>query len=368
MKVSRYFLVFIFFLGSSQIAFAQCEDALIDARASFESGNVERIPSSLFNCLDQLTKADQVEAYKLLSISYLYMDDPIGAENSFLALLEVDPEFKVSPSDPIELVYLSRQYITTPITSYALKLGGNISTVTVLNQNSIEASPTDIKYKPRGGFNLQGAFNLHFNKVVSLMVELELSSWSYNKEFRGFQLSEGQTFNSIRTNIQASIPIGLKLKYPGEKTFPYIYGGYSPSYALWAFASDERNPDSSPPITANNLNLLPQVNQFNHSIIVGAGLEKRIGQRFGYHYLLFDIRYRIGMTNITNEKTQFDTSNPDNVRHLYEFGQVDDDYRWNSLEFSLGYVWPNYKPRSKNSVTIQTVVKKWFTKKDKGSE
>jgi hypothetical protein len=71
------------------------------------------------------------------------------------------------------------------------------------------------------------------------------------------------------------------------------------------------------------------------------------------------------MTNITNQATQFDTSNPDNVRHIYEFGQVDDDYRWNSLELSLGYIWPQYKPRSKNSVTIQTVMKKWLLKKTK---
>jgi hypothetical protein len=60
--VGRYFLAFLFFLGSSQIAFAQCEDALINARANLDRGNVERIPSHLYDCIKQLNKADQVEA------------------------------------------------------------------------------------------------------------------------------------------------------------------------------------------------------------------------------------------------------------------------------------------------------------------
>jgi hypothetical protein len=148
------------------------------------------------------------------------MDDPIGAENSFLALLAVDPEYRVSPNDPIELVYLSRQYITTPITSYALKLGGNISTVTVLNQNSVEANPIDISYRPRGGFNLQGAFDLHFNKVVSLMIEAELSSWSFNKEFTAFDSTDRQTLGSKRTSLQASLPVAIRLTYPRGKDVP----------------------------------------------------------------------------------------------------------------------------------------------------
>lgn len=359
----------IFFLGIAASSNAQCDEALNDARDQFNAGNVERIPAILHDCIDKLSKEDQVQAYEMLSIAYLYLDDPFGAENSFLALLEIDPEYRVNADDPVELLYLSQQYITDPIVSFSLKAGGNISTTKVIYDNTVSAVPIKTKYKPRGGFNFAGGIDLHLNKMVSLMLDGEISMWRYEKTAVLFPDSaDSQTISSLRMNYQAALPIGLKFTYPGVVSFPYVYAGYSPSFTLWSQANDKRSPEKEVEQNATGLNLLPQVNKFNQSLVVGAGYKRRIGQRFGYQYLLIDLRYRIGLTNITKVSTHYDFSNPDYKVHMNKFGWAEDDYRWNTLELTIGYIWPQYRARKKNSVTIQTIFSDLFGKKSKGNE
>ena len=359
--MNRVFFALLIIISSSGFLYGQdCANALIEADRLINSGHVEAVPGLLNGCLNKLSREDQVEAYKKLSIAYLYMDDPFGAEASFLDLLEVDPEFRTSPSDPIELVYLSQQYITTPIITINVKAGGNISTVSVIHSNSTEAEYNDVKYQPKGGYNFTGGFDLYFNKTVSFFTELEASMWQYNKVSSTFS-SAPQELTSDRINYQVGLPLGIRLTYPGEVSFPYIYGGYHLAYTYLSNVRDTR----AAVLESNVLDLTPQVNQFNQSLIFGIGYKRRIGRQFGYKYLLVDLRFRLGLTNITNEKTQFDLTNINNQEHITYYLQVDDDYRWNSIELTLGYVWPQYKPRKRNSVTIQSTLSRWFGKKNK---
>ena len=364
--MNRIFFALLVFISSVGVLQAQdCANALIEADRLINSGNVETVPGVLNNCLNKLSREDKVEAYKLLSIAYLYMDDPFGAEASFLTLLKEDPEFRVSESDPIELYYLSQQYITTPIISLNVKVGGNISSVSVIHSNSTEAEYNDVEYKLRGGYNIKGGFDLHFSKIVSIFAEIEASMWQYNKVSTTFS-SGRHDLESKRTNYQAGLPVGIKFTYPGVVSFPYIYGGYLPAYTYLSNVSDIRLPQIlGKPQESGILNLSKQINKFNQSIFFGVGYRRRIGRQFGYKYILVDLRFRLGLTNITNDKTQFDMTGEDNRLHITQFLQVDDDYRWNTVELTLGYVWPQYKPRKKNSVTVQSTVSKWFTKKKK---
>jgi hypothetical protein len=362
--VKRLFFALPFIIFSAGGLVAQdCANALIEAEQLINSGKVEAVSEVLNNCLDKLSREDRVEAFKKLSIAYLLLDDPDAAERSFLALLNLDPEFRVSANDPIELHYLAQQYITTPIISLNVKAGGNISAISVIHSNSTNAEYNDTSYKPRGGYNFTGGVDLHFNKVISLFAELEASMWQYEKVSTIFR-SEETSLSSRRINYQAGLPLGFRFTYPGEVSFPYIYGGYHLAFTYLSNVTDEIDPFSGS-VPPESLTLTDQVNQFTQSLIFGLGYERRIGRQFGYKYLLVDLRFRLGLTNITNEKTQFDLSNEDNQVHITKFLQVDDDYRWNSIELTVGYVWPQYKPRKKNTVTLQSTLKKWFTRKDK---
>jgi outer membrane protein with beta-barrel domain len=371
--VIRKLLVIIIFTGLYQLANAQsqadCSESLNRARDEFNAGHLEAVPNILHDCIKNgFSKAQKVDAYRILTITYLYLDDPIGAENSFLALLAVEPQFQVAESDPVELEYLSKQFITNPITSYFIKAGANFSTATVLFSNPIGRDTDPVNYRIGAGFNFMGGMDLHFNEIVSLTMELELSSRALVKEFVPFAQVEPQKGREVLTAVHGSIPVSVKFTYPGIKFLPYVYGGYSPSFTILTRSNNTRDPVNSEELVNNGLKLNSQTPAFSHSLIFGAGLKARVGKRFGYKYAILDFRYRSGMTNMNNEASQYDFSNPDNKWRILRQLNNPDDFRWNGFEVAIGFVWPIYKPRAKNSVTIQTVIKGWFRKKEKGNE
>lgn len=366
----KRFLAIILFFSFSQLATAQndCGESISLAQDAFDAGHIERIPGILHECINKFTPEQKVEAYRLLTITYLYMDDPFGAESSFLKLLEEDPEYRILDSDPIELEYLSKQYITTPIVSWSGKVGVNFSTVTILNYNRVDSDNgiTPV-YNTGAGFNLQGGLEVHFNKVVSLNTELELSSRSLVRMSGLFEDNqEIQVKDQDRFLMLGSLPISLRFTYPGVKYYPFVYAGYSPSYTLSSRNKEFRLPTRVAGVEASVDNLT-STTIFSHSLLFGIGMKRRIK----YNYVLIDLRYRLGMTNMNNQQNQYNLTNPDTNKtrdKIFKFGTIDDDLRMNGIELTVGYVWPQYKPRAKNSVTLQTMVTKWFSKKDKGDE
>jgi len=353
-----------FFISLHHFSLAQdqdCSAALDLAKEEFAAGHLESIPTILGNCLNGFSDLDKIEAYQLLTITYLYLDDPYAAKKSFMDLLREEPEFRVSESDPVELEYLSRKYITTPIVSYSLKAGANFSAISVINRYTVgNINENNWKYSSGAGFNLIGGLNLHFSKNVSMDFELEFASRSFTFTDTLFA-TDPNPLEQQRTNLHASVPISLKFKYPGKLYHPYVYLGYSPSFTISSKASDIRDPDNSPKIEGD-LDLMNITPLFSHSIIVGGGLQRRlpIGQR--YIFVLMDLRYRLGMSNMLNTSNQYNFSNPDIKEQQFSYLISENDYRWSGFEFAIGVRWPNYKPRLKNSATIQTVIEGIFSK------
>jgi len=93
-----------------------------------------------------------------------------------------------------------------------------------------------------------------------------------------------------------------------------------------------------------------------------------VKRRFKYNYVLVDLRYRLGMTNMLDEKKQYNFDNDQIREEQFRYLQSGDDLRWNGLELSVGFTIPKYKVRAKNTVTIQTVVSDLFSKKKKKDE
>jgi hypothetical protein len=368
--VVRRFLALIIFLSFSHSVLAQndCGETLNRAQDIFEAGHIEQIPNMLHECLDKFTTEQEIEAYRMLTIAYLYLNDPIGAETSFLALLKADPEYRVSANDPVELEHLSKQYITNPIISFTGKAGVNFSTVTILNYNRLDNdfSPNP-NYKTGAGVVLQGASEVHFNKVIGLNLELELSSRSYTRESDLFYGNEEhQNLIQDRFAMHGSLPIYLKFTYPGVIYFPFVYAGYSPSLTLLSNSKETREPDirGGGKVEGATLDNSNSTANFSQALVFGIGLKRRIK----YKYVLVDLRYRLGMTNMNNQQNQYDINNSDTKEKIFKYSTLDDDLKWNGIELTVGYVWPQYKPRKKNSVTLQNIFKNWFGKKEKADE
>ena len=69
--------------GLPRMSFSQtnCSQVLVDAQNMFEDGKINEIPEFLDPCLtDGFTKEEKIEAYKLLSMVYTFMDEDENAD------------------------------------------------------------------------------------------------------------------------------------------------------------------------------------------------------------------------------------------------------------------------------------------------
>lgn len=375
---------FVFFLVVSIIFFsneaiAQCPENLKQAQDNFDDGHLYGIPSLLAECIKKGSKQDRIEAYRLLTLTYLYIDDPIGAEKSFLELLKLDPEYRVDSTNHIELVHLSKEYITTPIVSWRARLGANMSTISVLAYNG--PNNTILKtgfYTPSVGYSFIGSLDVHLNKYVNFSLESDLyyNSFRYTDSFFNIpvepkSITEGQNSKDLvelhEKSWNYSLPITVKLTYPGVLYYPYVYGGYAPSYNIITAtdATTTNNEAVGRVFTeSKNLNITNLRKPFSHSFIIGIGLMRRVT----YNYVFIDVRYKIGMFNRVVKEEQFNLEDPDkqDLNTYLLVHQVQDNFfKQNELNITVGYVWPKYKPRKRRSVTAKSFIGDIFKKKTK---
>lgn len=87
--------IFSMLFSSSLYAQNDCEAKLNEAANEFNSGHFNGLSAILKPCIDSksFTSEQLVRAYQLLTQTYLILDDPLGAENSYLNLLRANPEF-----------------------------------------------------------------------------------------------------------------------------------------------------------------------------------------------------------------------------------------------------------------------------------
>ena len=355
-------LLLILILLSSIDSWAQtaCSQKLSEAQDSFNQGHFYGIPSILKDCIDAgFSNEQRIEAYKLLTIVYLYIDDPIGAENSYLELLKLDPEHKVDPAiDPVEIIYLNDKFTTTPFfTLQLLKFGINATKPFVINNYSVGNTNLDNEnYEIGVGFTFGAGVDYNLSDYFSIGLELAFERRSYNWNNTIFD-QDGQKYRE--NMIGLSIPVFLRISYPTKKWHPYVYGGYALKINLLSgftnmgldnntFA-DDGSSSTQPVIVPDIPNANELRNTLNTAIVAGLGVKYRLN----YEYLSFDIRMNAGLLNHQNVEQRYLLTNvePNSLEEESSLGTTIaillDDIRVNDLTFTVGYVKPLYKPRKK---------------------
>jgi len=378
MKKGLLFFIFLSSFFFSYRVFAQCAENLSQAQEAFDNGHLYGIPALLSDCIEKgsVSDQDQIEAYRLLTLTYLYIDDPIAAQNSFLALLKLDPEYRVDSTNHIEIVHLSKEYITTPIVSGRVRLGANMTNIATIHENgSYVLTNSKEKYTAAVGLSAIGSFDVHISKFISFSVESDLQYSAFKYANTVFSNSNGEPNSKDEIDLQEkawsiSLPISIKLTYPGEIYYPYVYGGYSPNYNIITntdatYKKIDGGDGGAQTITQdNNLDISDLREDFSHSFIVGAGIMRRIN----YNYIFIDIRYKIGMNDRLVREEQFNVEGEgkgDINKYTLTYQQQDNFFRENQLNITVGYVWPKYKPRKRKSVTATSFIGGLFKKKQK---
>ncbi len=136
--MNKVLLLFFLFFSVSVFAQNDCERNLLDAKADYNTGNLYAIPGKLTDCLDAgFSKAEKVDAYRLLTLTYLNINQNEKAKESLIKLLNIKTDFRVLPNiDPPELYSLYRKIDTDPQYFIGAVVGINYNTIQMQNDRS----------------------------------------------------------------------------------------------------------------------------------------------------------------------------------------------------------------------------------------
>lgn len=313
--------------------------------------------SLLDDCLNNFSKNEKIEAYKLLVLTYIYLEEPQKADEAMLDLLRTDNFFKPSDVDPAEFRNLYAKFRTKPVLSIGVR-GGVLSTrVHVQEHYHIFAnSQGKGTYKSNVRFVGGLAFEKSILKdKIVLAPEFLLSGHS-------FTYTNTEAFSDDNTADNGSDPTGLEAiiqqstfqfnligNYMFKKTLlrgllqPYAGAGLATSYMtansskfLGELQLEPRGDDVSGAELDNTENFKSL--NFAGVLLVGGKI------KIATVYLTADLRYYYGLNNIVNPDNRYKMEG-DNIEILTRYGYVNNDFKINQASISIGLIYPYFKPK-----------------------
>src|SRR5687768_8357487 len=85
-----------------------CSQTLLKAQIAYYEGRAEEVSTILEACLkDGFTEEEKSQAYRLLTLTHLYLNETQQAENSMLSFLRLNHYYKINEAvDPTEFINL----------------------------------------------------------------------------------------------------------------------------------------------------------------------------------------------------------------------------------------------------------------------
>ena len=330
---------------------ATCAQTLRLARATYEQGRLHEIESQLKNCLESgFTKDEKqlkVEGYKILCLSYIYLEEPEKADEAMLNLKKTDPYFTPNPQvDPAEFVALFNTFRKDPIYRIGAKLGGNFSRPNVQEFVSAVELAEDSEFKPSFGLQFGAAADFPMFKRLTLHTELLYLQHRYeiDQKVDRTDPATGETlsneFTGIETQTWLNLPITVEYAYLNpdsklhKKLSPYLALGISVSYLLNAKITAERQREGESSIPESAIDV--EREKLNLGVIASTGIKYKIAAGL----FVADVRYIYGLTNVSSSETAFG-----NQRLLWEYGYADPIFKMGSFGLTLSYVQDIFKPK-----------------------
>ncbi len=330
-----------------------CTNRLEEAEKLFDQGLLEEIPPKIEACITKgFTKTERLSAYKLLILCYLYDDKLDEAEKRMLGFLKKYPEYRLSVTDPDMFKYLYNSYNTAPIFTIGLSGGILSSHYRPQNKNdSYDSGNKTDEYSPSG---IGLGFGLKFGKKVYKPLDVELDILLNQVRSEVIKYPNNNTTYFDFSIYQINLPLSLTYNLDYGNWIPYaragaglgiIWSGSSASTKDYTILEDLKGTDES-----NFKYIIKPVNYF---AVVGTGIKFTIPR--GSIYL--DIRYNIGLSDyfsgVTIGSNNGDEKDEKTIigrlmnTYTYEFGQIPDQFKMNSLVLTAGWNYAVYFPTKK---------------------
>lgn len=329
--MKRLFLAICLFAAANASLWAQstCSQNLLAAQRKYDQGLLSEVDALLSSCIQEgFSKAERLQAYRLLILSNLFLDESEKAEELMFNLLKLEPNYKANVLvDPSEYLQLYNSYRAVPVFAVGLRGGVNSTSVRILNRynfgNTDQAAETYSNI-PSLSFGISTYTTVY--KRLLLTVDFLYASRSYalNDPFLDFVLLYEEILNTLE------IPIGLSYVLRKGNYKPYVSVGIAPAFLLAANATADRSRDNgTKEATGPALEIDEIRKDWNISGYAAAGLRKK----FGRSEVFAEARYYRGFTNIPVIDKRYS-----NVELVYRYGHIDNDFTLNNLMISAGFI------------------------------
>jgi hypothetical protein len=351
-------LVLLLFIAS-HFAMAQeestdpCVQNIEIAQQRYDEGRIQDIQPLLKDCLaaGNFDKAQKSQALRLLTLSYIFLEDESQAEATMLNLLQTNHEFQVNAAiDPTEFINLHDQFRYKPLFNVGVRYITNLAQPIVKELNSTLSLNGEYPvYSYQLGYVGIGLnFEYEFYKDFFIYPEITFKTMSISRSGsqEGFLPSTTEPYLMEIENFEdqnwLSLPISAKyiihLKSSPKLKF-YVNLGGSIDYLLGATRPSDGSTlnTTGAPEVGFNINSADDKNRLNFGIFGGGGITYKIGEGF----VSLEGRYLHSFTNLTIADN---TLNPSDSRQI-NTGVQDDVYSLNYVAISLGYTLHIYVPK-----------------------
>ncbi len=344
----KYISILIFaFFHICLTAQDDCLKSFQRARKLYDQGMINEIPEILAPCIESgFTRAQKIEAYKLIILAYLFDDAQYEAEKTMLEFLKKYPEYEIMPNDPVEFVYLFESYKTKAIISMGLTFGPNLSNARIIEPYVAgDITKTSSANSTGAGFQIGFNFNRYLSNqiFVDMGVSYMKSQYSFTDDikhsYKGDEQQFSNTFNENISRLNIPLTVAFEIYKPRYVDW-YLSGGLS--YASISKVTGIPGKTTGEDMTAEtgaDITITDFREKILYSGILGTGIKYKVPRGF----LICDIRYYIGLNNIINPENRYRI---DNLWSVYYY--VDDDYSLNSFTVSVGYYFSFYQPKKQN--------------------
>ena len=350
-----YFLAFCWAAGVTP-AFSQasnCTQVLRLIRTTYEQGRLHEVPGLAEGCLkgegtQGFSKDEKREAYRYLTLSYIYLEEPEKADDAMVALLNTDHFYQPNKEvDPAEFIALYNKFRHDPLYRVGLKFGLNLTQPVVTNYYNVGSAGAG-----QGGYSmvpnlaLYGVFEKDFffkapwNRLV-LAAELGyiIRSYTYTND----QLATADEDDAMAISnqefqfTQSFLDLNVIGQYKLKNTInlqTYVGGGPGISYLLGSQNEASTVLGNGFTVTGSSVDDTESYNKLLYSLNLVAGVK----YRFGEVYLTAEGRYQMGFTNVVNPESR---TNPEIA---YDYQGRYNDYRISNLTVTIGIIYPHFKP------------------------
>ena len=273
-----------FFIVISLKAQSPCEKKLDDAENYFTEGNLYIIPSLLEDCLEKgFSKQEKIDALRLLTLTYLYLNKDEYAEDAFQKLLTIDPTHQVTPGiDPDQLVYLYQSFKTDPVYYIGVLLGTNYS----IPEATIVQKPhavSNINFSGASGFMAGLNFSYPLTMKWTFVAEPIFSIRSFSVDVNNIKAISLETNRLDIFNYPQSwqedytrimLPLSMTYNISLGIFRPFVQIGVAPSYLVSAHLRDFFWPTDNPaePRVFDDINIRDYSRKFDLQLLGGFGI------------------------------------------------------------------------------------------------